>query len=85
MRQEEYKTILETRLLPQLRDRAIKKGYGDIKDFIFMQDGAPCHKGRSVTNFLESQGIRTLKKSGHESNREFMEYFKKEYEEKDPN
>jgi transposase len=60
MRQEQYKTILESRLLPQLQDWANEKGSGCMKDFIFMHDGAPCHKGKIVTQFLESHGIQTL-------------------------
>lgn len=60
MRQEQYKTILESRLLPQLQDWANEKGSGCIKDFIFMHDGAPCHKGKIVTKFLESKRIQTL-------------------------
>jgi len=60
MNQEQYKTILEKRLIPQLNEWASKRGFSGTGDLIFMHDGAPCHKGRSVTEFLEAHGIETL-------------------------
>jgi len=30
------------------------------RKLIFMHDGAPCHKGRSVTQFLAEHEIETL-------------------------
>lgn len=60
MRQEQYKSILEKRLLPQLREWAVKQGTDGLGDFIFMQDGAPCHKGKAVTKFLNDSHIPTL-------------------------
>ena len=60
MRQQQYKCVLEQRLLPQLREWAQKKGFTGTGDFIFMHDGAPCHKGREVTRFLEDHGIEVL-------------------------
>jgi len=31
-----------------------------LGELIFMHDGAPCHKGRSVTQFLTEHVIETL-------------------------
>ena len=60
MRQDQYITVLRNKLIPQLRARAHEQGSQGIGGFIFMHDGAPCHRGRRVTEFLEDQGIETL-------------------------
>jgi serine/threonine protein phosphatase PrpC len=46
MNQHQYRKVLETRLLPQLKD------WFPEGDFVFMHDGAPCHKAKSITKFL---------------------------------
>lgn len=60
MRQDQYKSVLEDRLLPQMREWALKQGLEGLGDFIFMHDGAPCHKGKTVTKFLKDNGVRVL-------------------------
>ena len=60
MNQEQYKTVLESRLIPQLKDWAQEKGLDGTGDLIFMHDGAPCHRGKKVTNFLREQAISVL-------------------------
>lgn len=47
MRQDQYKNVLEKRLLPQT-----KEWFPNGEDWIFMHDSAPCHKARSVSKFL---------------------------------
>lgn len=54
MNQHQYKKVLENRLLPQLKD------WFPNNDFVFMHDGAPCHKAKSVTKFLSENNIKTL-------------------------
>jgi len=52
--------MLEKRLLPQLNEWASRRGFSGTGELIFMHDGAPCHKGRSVTQFLAEHEIGTL-------------------------
>ena len=41
--QDQYKTMLEKRLLPQLNERASRRCFfSGAEDLIFMHDGAPC-------------------------------------------
>ena len=47
-----YKNLLESHVLPALN-------YSDVKDFIFVQDNAPCHKAKSVLNFLKEKKSAT--------------------------
>ena len=49
MNAEKYLDVIKTRLAPQLRD-----WYGSESppDFIYMHDGAPCHKAIRITNAL---------------------------------
>lgn len=54
MRQEQYINVLKDRLLPQINE------WHPDKDCIFMHDGAPCHKAKSVTKFLAEHQVRTL-------------------------
>lgn len=54
MNQQQYKKVLETKLLRQMRD------WFPDGDGVFMHDGAPCHKAKSITNFLEENIIKTL-------------------------
>jgi transposase len=55
MRQDQYKKILETKLIPQLRN-----WFQHGERFIFMQDGAPCHTAKSVSTFLRANNIPVL-------------------------
>lgn len=56
MRQDQYKRVLQNRLLPQVREWFPD----DDDDYIFMHDSAPCHKARSVTTFLEDRNVSVL-------------------------
>ena len=49
-----------TRLIPQLHQWAANTGQDGIGNFIFMQDGAPCHKAKAVTKYLRDEGIVVL-------------------------
>lgn len=55
MRQDQYKEVLQRRLLPQLRD-----WFPNGESFVFMQDGAPCHTARSVKAFLQQENVPLL-------------------------
>ena len=50
------------RLLPQLNNGPAEKVSFWLRttELIFMHDGAPCHKGRSFTQFLAEHEIETL-------------------------
>lgn len=52
MRQDQYRQVLETRLLPQL-----KEWFPDGEEYVFMHDSAPCHK---ATKFLVDHNIQVL-------------------------
>ena len=47
MRQDQYKKVLQTKLVPQL-----KEWFARRDKYIFMHDSAPCHKAKSVSNYL---------------------------------
>uniref|UniRef100_A0A2H1WU61 SFRICE_035018 n=1 Tax=Spodoptera frugiperda TaxID=7108 RepID=A0A2H1WU61_SPOFR len=55
MRRDQYKQVLETHLLPQLRE-----WFPVGEEFMFMHDLAPCHKARSVTTFSVDHNIPVL-------------------------
>lgn len=55
MRQDQYKRVLETRLIPQL-----KEWFRDEEEPIFMHDKAPCHTAKSVSSFLQQKQIKIL-------------------------
>lgn len=55
MRQDQYVTVLETKLLPQ-----IMSWFGRRGEYTFMQDGAPCHTAKSVKEFLVKKKIPLL-------------------------
>jgi len=65
MKQEQYRKVIENRLLPQLRDWALKKGQQGTGDFIFMHDGAPCHKAKAVTEYLRVNDVQVLEWPGN--------------------
>lgn len=54
MRQDQYKKVLETKLLPQMQE-----WFGNGRK-VFMQDGAPCHTAKSIKKFLEEKIITLL-------------------------
>jgi len=60
MNQDQYKTMPEKRLLPQLNEWASRRCFSGAGDLIFMHDDVPCHKGRSIAQFLAERGIETL-------------------------
>lgn len=60
LRQDQYKKIIETRLVPQL-----KEWFKNGERFLFMQDGAPCHTARSVLDLLRNQNIPLLSWPGN--------------------
>ncbi|GLV40835.1 hypothetical protein CBL_10010 [Carabus blaptoides fortunei] len=62
MRQDKYKRVLETRLLPQLRE-----WFPGDQEYIFMHDSAPCHKARRVTAVLAEKNITVLPWPGNSS------------------
>ena len=59
MNQIKYIKVLEERLLPQLND------WFPDKDYIFQQDGAPCHTGKMKKKWFYSNNIRVLKWPGN--------------------
>ena len=59
MRQDQYRRVLEAKLIPQLTE-----WFGNGPR-VFMQDGAPCHKAKSITKYLEEQRIPVLRWPGN--------------------
>ncbi|GFX76323.1 uncharacterized protein TNCV_592861 [Trichonephila clavipes] len=55
MQQDQYKDVLQNRLIPQLEE-----WFPNGESYIFMQDGAPCHTARSIKAFLAEQNILLL-------------------------
>ncbi|GFU74049.1 uncharacterized protein TNCV_1641741 [Trichonephila clavipes] len=55
MRHDQYKDVLQNRLIPQLEE-----WFPNGEPYIFMQDGAPCHTARSIKAFLAEQNIPML-------------------------
>ncbi|GFW86446.1 uncharacterized protein TNCV_4332301 [Trichonephila clavipes] len=55
MRQDQYKDVLQNRLIPQLEE-----WFPNGESYIFMQDGTPCHTARSIKAFLAGQNILLL-------------------------
>lgn len=60
MRQDQYKDILRTRLIPQLRE-----WFPRNEPYLFMHDSAPCHKAKSVTKYLNDENIPVLSWPGN--------------------
>lgn len=54
MNSEKYIRVLETRLLPQIRD-----WFGDSQ-WIFQQDSAPCHTAKSVKKWFQENDVTVL-------------------------
>lgn len=55
LRQDQYRQVIEARLIPQLRE-----WFQDGERYIFMQDGAPCHTANAVMKFLNDRHIPVL-------------------------
>lgn len=55
MDQRQYKRVLEEVLLPHINDLDPNEG-----PYTFMHDSAPCHKAKSVRNFLDSVNLAVL-------------------------
>lgn len=55
MRQDQYRKVLDSRLLPQ-----VKEWFPRGQKCIFMHDSAPCHKAKSITKFLEKKKLDVL-------------------------
>ncbi|GFU06194.1 uncharacterized protein TNCV_4765041 [Trichonephila clavipes] len=55
MRQDQYKDVLQNRLIPQLEE-----WFPNGEPYIFMQDGAHCHTARSILAFLAETNIPLL-------------------------
>jgi len=60
MKQDQYKTVLQTRLIPQLRE-----WFPNGERVTFMQDGAPCHTAKSIKEFLVNENIPLLEWPGN--------------------
>lgn len=54
MNQIQYKKVLETKLIPQLQE------WFPDGQCIFMQDHAPCHTAKSITQFLNARHVPVL-------------------------
>lgn len=55
MNQQQYKHVLEQVLMPYLNDLDPNAG-----PHTFMHDSAPCHRAKTVKNFLESVNLPVL-------------------------
>ena len=54
MNAQQYRTVLDTRLLPQLNT------WFPDGNCIFMQDGAPCHTATAIMDFFSEIGLEVL-------------------------
>lgn len=52
MKQDQYKVVLQNKLLPQIRE-----WFPNGEFYTFMQDGAPCHTAKSVKKFLHDNNV----------------------------
>ncbi|XP_018369999.1 PREDICTED: uncharacterized protein LOC108765674 [Trachymyrmex cornetzi] len=62
-KQDQYKQILESRLLSQVAD-----WYPEGQEYVFMYDSASCHKVRSITAFLVQNQVPVLPWPGPDMN-----------------
>lgn len=69
MRQDQYIEILRTRLLPQMA------AWFPNGDGIYMQDGAPCHTAKRVTEFLKQANVPLLSWPGNSPDMNPIENF----------
>ncbi|GFV51736.1 uncharacterized protein TNCV_1320921 [Trichonephila clavipes] len=68
MRQNQYKDVLQNRLIPQLEE-----WFPNEEPYIFMQDGALCHTARSIKAFLAEQNIPLLDWPGNSPDMNLIE------------
>jgi hypothetical protein len=54
MNAEQYKKVLETRLIPQLED------WFPDGNCVYMQDGAPCHTANIIKDYFDGIGMEVL-------------------------
>ena len=54
MKQDQYKIVLQTTLIPQVRE-----WFPNGEKIVFMQDGAPC-TAKSIKTFLANESIELL-------------------------
>ena len=55
-----YINILQTKLLPTIRD-----SFGDVHNCTFQDDSAPCHRAKKVNEFLATTGVNVLQWPGN--------------------
>ena len=55
MKQDQYKTVLQTTLIPQIRE-----WFPNGEKLVFMQDGAPYHTAKSIKTILANESIELL-------------------------
>ncbi|GFV17128.1 transposable element Tcb2 transposase [Trichonephila clavipes] len=70
MRQDQYKDVLQNRLIPQLEE-----WFPNGEPYIFMQDGAPYHTARSIKAVLAEQNIPLLDWPGNSPDMNTIEKF----------
>jgi len=59
MNAQKYISVLQTRLLPQIKDWQCKS------DWIFQQDNAPCHTAKTVKLWIAKNEVKLLPRSGN--------------------
>jgi hypothetical protein len=59
MNQHQYRRVLETRLIPQIKEWYPEGGA------ILLHDGAPCHRAKSISKFLEEEKIDVMEWPGN--------------------
>ncbi|GFU10057.1 uncharacterized protein TNCV_1592661 [Trichonephila clavipes] len=70
MRQDQYKDVLQNRLIPQLEE-----WFPNGEPYIFMQDDAPYHTARSIKAVLADQNIPLLDWPGNSPDMNTIEKF----------
>lgn len=55
MNSQQYLQVIQQELLPQ-----IQNWFRKTERFQFMQDGAPCHRAKMITNYLNTQKVSIL-------------------------
>lgn len=55
MKQDQYKEVLEGTLMPYIRNLPYAHS-----EYMFMQDGAPCHTARSINNYFDNTNLCVL-------------------------
>lgn len=63
MNQQQYVTVLEGVLLPYSNELDPTKG-----PYVYMYDGAPCHRAKSMKSYLSSVNLQVLKWPGNSPN-----------------